>query len=129
MIALVHQHAPDGMVAVPNVVATMEPSETQISRAVDEMGSDQFMLILSRSVDVDALTDPDALYVEFGDGHGFMLYQRPSSDETGSPSWQSKSAENLLINSTINSDDVLEIISAYASGLRFDEFVTRFPDV
>jgi hypothetical protein len=129
MVLLVHKPAPKGMVADPDVITTIDPSWDQIRHAVAAMGNDHFMLIVSSRLDFDAPTDPDALVVEYGEGHGFMLYQQGLGTEIGSTSWRTKSAEKVIQPSTITPDQVLGIIGAYNDGSSFDNIASKFPDL
>lgn len=129
MVVLKHLPAPSGMVAEPKSVTRLDPTWDEIKDAIRAMDAKRFMVLLSARMDIDALSDPDALAVEFGDGHGFMLYQQSLHTEIGKSAWRTRSALNVLVPSAISVETVLQIVAAYRNGSSFDEIEGKFPGV
>ena len=97
MVLLSHREAPSGMVAEPSAVLHKDPSADDGDAAIRRMDDENFVVLLSRRADFDALSDEDALVVEYGDGRGFSLYQQPCTTGGIEKPWRSRSAENANI--------------------------------
>lgn len=129
LVVLSHRPAPPGMVAEPRYATTIDPTWDEIRNAIVALNKIRFMLILSSRMDIDAPSDPDALTVEYGSGHGYMLYQQGYTTELASTSWRSKSTESIAQPSTIKREMVLRIVAAYRNGDSFDQIAAKFPEV
>lgn len=128
MVLLSHRKAPLGMVAEPSAVLHRGPSADDIDAAIRRMDDENFVVVLSRRADFDALSDEDALIVEYGDGHGFSLYQQPFPTGGTEKPWRSRSAENANIPSSLEISDVLQAIDLFRSGMCYGEIAVRLPD-
>lgn len=129
MVLISHQPAPAGMVSDPVAVTYLDPTWDQIKDAIRAMNETKFMVLLSSRMDVDAPSDPDALAIEFGEGHGYMLYQQALHTEIGKSAWRTRSTANVLVPSDITIGVVLQIAAAYRNGLDFDLIDQKFPGV
>jgi hypothetical protein len=129
LVQLIHQSARAGLIAQPRTIARLSPSWNELKDAITSMNGDRFMVVVSSRLDIDAVSDPDALIIEFGAGHGFMLYQQSFHSEIASSAWRSRSAMNMLQPSTISVDTVLKVAAVYAKGSNFDDISLEFPEV
>lgn len=129
MVMLSHQPAPPGMVAEPIAVTRIDPTWREIEDAITAMDATRFLVLVSSRLDLDAVSDPDALVVEFGEGHGYMLYQQALHTEIGKSAWRSRSAVNVLEPSTLDISMVLQIVAAYGKGSSFEDIERQFPEV
>jgi hypothetical protein len=129
MALLSHREAPEGMVAEPALELQHSPPPENITAAIRRMNDEHFIVLLSLRADIDVLSDPDALVVEYGDGHGFMLYQAAFINDGAAKAWHSRSAENVCLPSVVNIDDVLRVVASYCNGASFENLVEQFPDL
>lgn len=117
------------MVAVPAFELQQSPSPESITAAIRRMNDEHFIVLFSLHSHIDVLSDPDALVVEYGDGHGFMFYQRAFTENGGAEAWHSRSAENVTAPSTLGVDDVLRVVCSYCDGASFEGIAEQFPDL
>lgn len=117
------------MVAEPILELQQSPSPENITAAVRRMSDEHFIVLLTLRANVDVLSDPDALVVEYGDGHGFMLYQAAFTNNGAAKAWHSRSAENVNAPSSLNVDDVLRVVAFYCNGASFEDIAEQFPDL
>lgn len=129
MVLLSHREAPSGMVAEPSATLHRAPSQDDVDAAVRRMNDQNFVVLLSRQADFDAVWGENALVVEYGDGHGFALYQQRFPVGTAERPWRSRSAENVDVPSTLEISDVLRAIELFRDGLSFGEIAERLPDL
>ena len=117
------------MVAEPSAVLHRDPSADDIDAAIRRMDDQNFVVLLSRRASFDALSDEDALVVEYGDGHGFSLYQQPFSTGGTEKPWRSRSAESATIPSMLTVFDVLQAIGLFRSGMPVGEIAVQLPEL
>lgn len=129
MVVLTHSPAPAGMVAEPVGQTQIDPTREEVTGAIKAMNEDRFMVVLSTRMDLDVLFDPDALTIEFGAGHGFLIYQQAFTTEIGANAWRSKSAVNVTAPNALDLKTVLKIVAAFRAGAGFEELARKFPDV
>lgn len=129
MVVLAHNPAPAGMVAEPFGQTQIDPTDKEVADAIKAMNNDRFMVVLSTRMDLDVLFDPDALTIEFGAGHGYLIYQQAFTTQIGANAWRSRSAENVTAPNNLDLRTVLKIVDAYRHGRGFDEIARKFPEV
>lgn len=129
MVVLSHPPVPAGVVSQPLLVTAIDPTWDDIRIAIAALSKSCFMVILTSRMDLDAPSDPDALTVEYGQGHGYMMYQQAFTTEIASTSWRSRSAESISQPSTIKTETVLRVVAAYRNGSSFEEIAAKFPEV
>lgn len=129
MALLDHRAAPEGMVAEPALELHQNPSPENITAAVRRMNDEHFIVLLSLRADVDVLSDPDTLVVEYGDGHGFMIYQAAFTSNGAAKAWHSRSAGNVSLPSAVSFNDVLRVVASYCNGASFEDLAEQFPDL
>lgn len=117
------------MVAEPALELQQNALPENITAAVRRMNDEHFIVLLSLRADADVLSDRDALVVEYGDGHGFMLYQAAFTTNGAAKAWRSRSAESVCLPSTLSVHDVLRVVASYCNSASFETIAEEFPDL
>lgn len=129
MALIRHREAPPLMVAEPTIEMRQGLSWEDVSTAISKMDDVLFLIVLNRRKDVDFISDPDALMVEYSEICGFMLYQGLFFHDHLSKPWRSKPPEDIRVPSTVTIEDVLGVASSFCSGASFKEIDERFPHI
>lgn len=129
MVVLTHSPAPAGMVAEPIGQTQIDPTDKEVADAIKAMNGDRFMVVVSTRMDFDVLFDPDALTIEFGEGHGYLIYQQAFTTQIGAGAWRSRSAVNVTAPNSLDLRTVLKIVDAFRHGASFDDIARKFPEV